>query len=73
MQVKSTALGNKGQTRTSLQVRGAVLWLLDAVDGRYGEISERVKVDMEEKRVQEAREKQERAERVRLIREERER
>lgn len=50
-----------------------MLWLLDAVDGRYGEISERVKVDMEEKRVQEAREKQERAERVRLIREERER
>eukprot|EP00731_Ephydatia_muelleri_P031944 Em0023g451a len=69
--VKSTALGNKGQARTSL--RGAVLWLLDTVDGRYSEISERVKVDTEEKRAQEAREKQERAERVRLIREERER
>lgn len=69
--VKSIAISNRGQAKTSL--RSAVVWLLEAIDGQYDQISERVKIDTENKRAQEAREKQERAERVRRIREERER
>jgi hypothetical protein len=54
-------------------IRGGVKWLLEEIGRNFVQISERVRADVEVQREVELQRRRERSERVRLIKEERER
>ena len=72
-QLKCTALKSADGNRTDPNLRQGLRWLGRAFTTDYRRLSERVNADMAEQKVVEAQKRRERAERVKKIREERER
>lgn len=72
-QVKCIALKSASRNRPDPSLRRGLSWLLQAILDQYSELSSRVKTDVTAQREGEAIERRERMERVRKIKEDRER
>ncbi len=71
--MKCAALRHAGGDRADPAIRRGVKWLLKQIGQDYGRIRERVNADVAVQRAMEAQKRKERSERVRKIKEERER
>lgn len=73
LQVKCVALKSATQNRADPSIKRGVKWLLNSIGKQYDTVADRVRADVMEQRQIEAEQRRERAEKVRRIREERER
>lgn len=72
-QVMCTALKSACNNKCDPSIKEGIRWLLNQIGQRYNQIHQRVSTDVKEQRAAEAHKRRERAERVRQIKEERER
>lgn len=71
--MKCTALNSSSGGKADLTISRGVKWLLKQISRNFVQISERVNADVAVQKAMEIQKRKERAERVRIIKEERER